>query len=87
MCGGVGLDGAVDLVSGVWVEEGGMMVVTVRRWEGVEKEGVEVRQGGQIALIFAVKGLGVGRRGIYVDGSLMSEKVVREKGEEAKVKV
>ena len=31
---GVELEGEVDFVRGVWVEEVGALVVTVRRWEG-----------------------------------------------------
>lgn len=72
----VGLEDGVDFVRGVWVEEGTMMVVTVRRWEG-----------GGVELGFWVKGLGVGRWGVYMDGRLVRVEEVREKGEEVKVEV
>ena len=61
---------------GVWVEEVRMMIVTVRSWDGRE---VEVG--------FVVRGLGVGRWGVYVDGGLVAEEGVGEKGGEVKVEV
>lgn len=73
---GLGLGEGVDFLRGVWVEEGKMMVVTVRSWD--ERE-VEVG--------FVVRGLGVGRWGVYVDGKLVREKSVVEHGGEVKVEV
>jgi len=73
---GVGLGEGVDFLRGVWVEEVRMMVVTARSWDGRE---VEVG--------FVVRGLGVGRWGVYVDGGLVAEEGVGKKGGEVKVKV
>ena len=51
---------------------------------GVEAEAKELRG---MEVSFVVKGLEVGRWGTYVDGSLVGEKNVTEKGEEVRVEV
>lgn len=82
---GVDLGMGVDFVRGVWVEEGRALVVTLRRWEGVEVE--MGRDGTSVEVGFVVKGLELGSWGVYVDGRLAGEKVVRMKGEDVKVEV
>lgn len=89
---GVGLGEGVDFVRGVWSEEVGALVVTVRRWDGEEvgsgeREGKVGWEGGKVQVGFEVRGLAVGRWGVYVDGVLVEEKEVRSKGEEVKVEV
>lgn len=47
---------------------------------------MEVEEGRKLKVSFVVRGLGVGRWGIYVDGNLVGEKNVTEKGEDVRDK-
>ncbi|KAL8837436.1 MAG: hypothetical protein Q9170_002520 [Blastenia crenularia] len=72
---GVDLDSGIDFLRGVWVEERKAMVVSLRSWNGAE-----------VVMSLNVKGLEVGKYGIYVDGKL-TEVVVKGEGKDVPVEV
>ncbi|KAK5166896.1 uncharacterized protein LTR77_007625 [Saxophila tyrrhenica] len=56
---GAGFDGGIDFLRGVWHAEQKAMILTVRRWEAVNK-----------AATFVMKNAGAAQWAIYVNGSL-----------------
>ncbi|KAL8951149.1 MAG: hypothetical protein Q9222_002856 [Ikaeria aurantiellina] len=72
----VGLESGVDFLRGVWLEEKRCMVVSLRSWDGEQRE-----------TGFVIKMLPVGRYGKYVDGKLQGIDVVEKKGDDVSFEV